>query len=54
MAFLAPCKGDARNWQKLEEKDIMGALGKYGYCFLALVALIGGAAYFLIFGASIG
>lgn len=29
-------------------------LGKYGYCFLALVALIGGAAYFLIFGTSIG
>ena len=29
-------------------------LGKYGYCFLALVALIGGAWYFLTFGASIG
>ena len=29
-------------------------LGKYGYCFLALVALIGGAAYFLITGSSIG
>ena len=29
-------------------------LGKYGYCFLALVALIGGAWYFLAFGTSIG
>jgi len=29
-------------------------LGKYGYCFLAAVALIGGAWYFLTFGASIG
>ena len=29
-------------------------LGKYGYCFLALVALIGGAAYFLVTGSSIG
>ena len=29
-------------------------LGKYVYCFPALVALVGGAAYFLIFGASIG
>jgi len=29
-------------------------LGKYGYCFLALVALIGGAWYFLTFNASIG
>lgn len=29
-------------------------LGKYGYCFLALFALIGGAVYFLSTGASIG
>lgn len=29
-------------------------LGKYGYCLLALFALIGGAVYFLKFGASIG
>ena len=29
-------------------------LGKYGYCLLALIALIGGAAYFLITGSSIG
>ncbi|MDO4315208.1 MAG: sodium-dependent transporter [Oscillospiraceae bacterium] len=29
-------------------------LGKYGYCILALFALIGGAAYFLITGSSIG
>lgn len=29
-------------------------LGKYGYCLLALFALIGGAAYFLITGSSIG
>ena len=29
-------------------------LGRYGYCFLALVALIGGAWYFLTFNASIG
>ena len=29
-------------------------LGKYGYCLLALVALIGGAWYFLTFNASIG
>ena len=21
MAFLAPCRGDVRNWQKLEEKE---------------------------------
>lgn len=39
------------------KKDIASwfyPLGKYGYCFLALVALIGGAAYFLITGSSIG
>ena len=29
-------------------------LGKYGYCLLALIALVGGAAYFLITGSSIG
>ena len=29
-------------------------LGKYVYCALALVALVGGAWYFLTFGASIG
>ena len=29
-------------------------LGKYAYCALALVALVGGAWYFLTFGASIG
>lgn len=39
------------------KKDISSwfyPLGKYGYCFLALVALIGGAAYFLVTGSSIG
>ena len=29
-------------------------LGKYGYCLLALIALVGGAASFLITGSSIG
>ena len=29
-------------------------LGKYGYCFLALVALVGGAWYFLVNKVSIG
>lgn len=39
------------------KKDIAGwfyPLGKYGYVLLALFALIGGAAYFLIKGTSIG
>ena len=39
------------------KKDIASwfyPLGKYGYCLLALIALIGGAAFFLITGSSIG
>ena len=40
-----------------EDKPVAGwfySLGKYGYCSLALVALVGGAWYFLSFGSSIG